>query len=79
MARISNEDFVVAFATSETMEDMVKATGLSRGNIHSRRHDLMKKGVNFPKLQRSSLVTKLDVARLNSLIKKNDIRRKRQG
>lgn len=74
MTKVSNEDFVVAWATSRTIDDVVKNTGMTRDAAGARGRYLRAKGVKLPKLNRPG--TKLDalaVAQLNSLISKHSI------
>ncbi len=73
--KVSNEDFVVAYATSQTLDDMVKTSGMTKPAVQARKKFLMQKGVKFPKLSNTQLIDDLAVARMNSLIKKHDIKR----
>lgn len=76
-AQVSNEDFVVAYATSDTLADVERQTGMSKAAIYSRRKMLSDKGVKFPKLSQKAVIDDLAIARMNSLIKKHDIRKKK--
>lgn len=76
MGKIDNRDFVVAWATSYNKDDLVKATGMSKAAISARAGWLRKKGVNLPKLSLSSRMGELEIAQLNSLIKKHNIDRR---
>jgi len=76
MARVDNRDFVVAYATAYNIEDVMKATGMSKAAISARRNFLQNKGVKFPKLNSPLMLTPLDIAQLNSLIIKHDVRKK---
>ena len=75
--KVTNDDFVVAYATSETLEEVAKTTGMNKAAVQARKKFLEKKGVNFPKLSNGNVVTQLQVAQLNSLIIKHDIRRRK--
>lgn len=73
--KVTHEDFVVAYATAHTLEDVIKTTGMNKAAIWGRVKALREKGVNFPKLNQQSVIDELRVAQLNSLIKKHDIRK----
>lgn len=75
--KVDNEDFVVAYATSETLDQAAETLGMKKAAVQARRKFLENKGVNFPKLSNGNVITQLDVARLNSLIIKHDIRKKK--
>lgn len=76
--KVENRDFVVAYATAWTVEDVVKATGMNKPAIYARAKFLRDKGVKLPKLQLKPPVDNLEVAQLNSLVKKHDIRARQQ-
>lgn len=75
MSNVTNRDFVVAYATAYNLDDVAKATGMTRSQISARRKFLENKGVIFPRLKAVSALTPLDVAQLNSLIKKHNVKR----
>lgn len=77
MSKVSNQDFVVAYATAETLDQVVKTTGMNKAAVQGRKVFLEKKGVKFPKLKSSNYLTSLDIAQLNSLIIKHDIRNRK--
>lgn len=79
MPRVNNRDFVVAWATATTVKDVVKATGMTAGTCSKRAQYLREKGVKLPKLLRVSggVLDQLEIAQLNSLIKKHDIGERR--
>lgn len=72
--KVSQEDFVVAWATAVTIADVIRDTGLKKDGVNSRAYLLRRKGVNLPKLQRTSKpdLDKLRVSQLNELIKKHN-------
>lgn len=74
--KVDNRDFVVAWATSETLDQVAKTLGMKKAAVQARRKFLENKGVKFPKLSSGNTLTQLDIAQLNSLILKHDIRRK---
>jgi hypothetical protein len=66
---ISAAQFVQAYMTATTLEEMEKSIGLARGNIQYRANSLRKKGVNLPKKFVGERKTnKLDIDALNALI-----------
>lgn len=72
--KVDNRDFVVSYSAAWTVDDVVKATGMSKANIYARANYLRKKGVKLPKLSLTRPVDNLEIAQLNSLVKKHDIR-----
>jgi len=65
---ISAEEFVVAFAECETMEQMEQRTGWTRGKVMYRAAQLRKRGVQLPvKFKAQGGGKRLDVAALNAL------------
>lgn len=76
-SKVPHEDFVVAWATSYTLDEVANTTGLSKAACQQRGHQLRKKGVKLPRLGYPTALTELRIAQLNSLIIKNDIRKKR--
>lgn len=70
--KISHEDFVVAWCTSETLDEVVKETGMSKVGVQGRAKALREAGVLLPKLRSpSGLRDRLFVAQLNSLVNKH--------
>lgn len=71
-SKVDNRDFVVAWTTSRTTDDVMAATGLSKPAISARAKYLKSKGVKLKKLERPSMarLDTLEVAQLNSLINK---------
>lgn len=70
--KVSHEDFVVAWVTSNTIEDVMSATDMTKAAIAGRAQMLRKAGVSLPRMNRTSnMMTPLRVAQLNSLIKKH--------
>ena len=76
-AKVSNEDFVIAYATAETLNQVAATVNMKKASVQARRKFLEAKGVKFPKLKSSNYLTDLDIAQLNRLITKHDIRRKK--
>jgi biotin operon repressor len=74
--KVSHRDFVVAYASSRTLDDVIKNTGMTKAAIWGRVKALREKGVRFPKLDQTPMLDELEIAQLNSLIKKYDIRKK---
>lgn len=74
--QVSAEDFVVAWATSNSLDEVCKTTGLNKPAVQQRAYALRKLGVKLPKLQPPKGFTDLRIAQLNSLINKHDIRKK---
>ena len=74
----SAEDFVVAWATSRTIDDVVKTLGITKAAVQSRATLLRKHGVKLPKLTSTERgYDDLRIAKLNALINKHDIRKQR--
>lgn len=76
VARISNQDFVVGYATSETLDQVADTLHMNKPAVVARRKFLEEKGVIFPRLKSGNFLTALDIAQLNSLIIKHDIRKR---
>lgn len=74
--KVSHEDFVVAWATSRTLDDVVKSTEMTKAAVQGRASMLRKKGVKLPRLNFPTVLDDLKVAQLNSLVKKYDVRKK---
>lgn len=75
---VETRDFVVAYATAWTMQDVVNATGMTKAAISARRNYLVQRGVKLPKLSLKKPLDDLENAQLNSLIKKHDIRQQQK-
>ena len=69
-SKIENRDFVVAWMTSESLDEIVKTTGMKKPAIQQRAKYLRDKGVSLPKLKRTVTLDRLEVAQLNSMIQK---------
>lgn len=74
--KVTHRDFVVAYASSQTLEQVMSATDMTKAAIWGRVQYLRKKGVKFPKLNQQPLLGDLEIAQLNSLIKKHDVRKR---
>lgn len=73
MARLSNADFVVAWTTSENLEEFCKTTGLTKESAKQRAKRLRTAGVRLKKMpQHYDPLDKLKVAQLNSLVNKHE-------
>ncbi len=65
-------EFVTVYMTSDTMQQVIDATGLTKGSIQSKASHLRKKGVKLPKKFNSGRVTmSIDVDALNKIIEQN--------
>lgn len=70
MARgVTNEEFVVAWMTNETVADVAKALKIGEGTVQVRASNLRKAGVSLPHKKR--LGTPIPVEKLNRLVKKH--------
>lgn len=65
-ARVSDEDFVRAYAVALTSKDVQDKTGMSPISISTRAKKLREKGVKLPELQRVKKET--DVDGLNKIL-----------
>jgi biotin operon repressor len=74
--KATHEDFVIAWATSKTLDEVCNTTDMTKAAVQGRAQMLRKKGVKLPKLQGPTVLTEFRVAQLNSLINKHDIRKK---
>jgi len=74
MANISNRDFVVAWATAKTMDEVVKTTGLARPTASTRASYLRGKGVKLKKFSKHGALDDFDIALLNWIYKKHEIK-----
>lgn len=68
--KVTSGDFVVAYVTSRTLDDVAESTGLSKSAVMNRARYLKKIGVKLPKLEDQRGKTCLDVIELNNLVKK---------
>lgn len=75
-SKVTAEDFVVAWATSKSLDEVCHSTGLNKPTVQQRSYQLRKLGVKLPKLSPPTKFDDLRIAQLNSLIKKYDIRKK---
>jgi biotin operon repressor len=72
-ARVDNREFVITWTRSETLDDVTKTLGMTKPGVQGRAKVLRKAGVNLKKFARKGrALTQLDVAQLNSLIKKTE-------
>lgn len=78
MKAIDNREFVVTYVTSDSGADVAKAFGITLQQVTYKANYLRKKGVQLPKLKRSVEGGGLEVAQLNSLIRKQLAKRKRE-
>lgn len=62
---------IITYLRSETTEDAAKALGITPTTLHGRLAMLRKQGVNVPKKVRRGGLNSLEIAQLNSLIKKH--------
>ena len=76
MSRITSEDFVVIWATSKTLDDVVQSSKMTKPAVTARAKMLRNLGVKLPKLSKPTGYDQLRIAQLNSLLLKHDIRRK---
>jgi len=76
--KVSHEDFVVAYARSRTLDDVVKETGMTKAAVSGRANMLRKRGVRLPRLAQPDQLDDLRIAQLNSTFKKYDIRKEKQ-
>ena len=67
---VNYRETLVTYLNSETLERAAENLGVSKATLQSRLHTLKKAGVKVPLKKRSSGLTDLEVAQLNSLIKK---------
>jgi hypothetical protein len=77
--KVSHEDFVVAWATSKTLDEVAQTTGMNKAAVQGRAQVLKRKGVKLPRLSLPTVLTDLRVAQLNSLINKYDIRKQKRS
>lgn len=71
--RIDNREFVITWLNSESLDEVVKATGIPKASAQSRASQLRKRGVKLPKYtgRKSETALKVEVAQLNSIINKH--------
>jgi hypothetical protein len=67
---VSAVDFVRAYVTAGTMDELTKTLGMGRGQVQYRAAGLRKRGVNLPKdkFPTDRKANKLDIDGLNALI-----------
>lgn len=70
MAQVDNRDFVVAWMTAKTIQDVAKALNINQAAARNKARYLRSKGVSLPKLHYPLKDNSLEVAQLNSLVKK---------
>lgn len=68
--RIDSRDFVVCWMRARSKQDVIKGMNLSIQQVNSKAKYLKDKGVRLPKLNLHPDFDELEVAQLNSLIKK---------
>ena len=72
MTKVDYRDFVVDWAQSSTLDDVMSITKLSRAQVRYHEKVLRKAGVNLPTLKLATGgLDMLEVAQLNSLILKH--------
>lgn len=70
VSTVSPEDFVVAWCTSQSLNEVAEATGMNKAAVQARAHGYRKVGINLPKFRRGVTFDRLRIAQLNSLINK---------
>lgn len=69
---VNYRDLVVEWATSPTLDDFLKTSGLNRQQARYHEKILRRHGVNLPELKPATGgLDRLEVAQLNSLINKH--------
>ena len=70
-SQVDYRETLITYLRSESIDDVLKTMNITSSALYYRLHKMRKAGVNIPKkhLNRSGL-TALEVAQLNSLIKK---------
>lgn len=76
---VTSEDFVIAWATSSTLDEVVQTTKMTKAAVQGRATMLRKLGVRLPKLSAPRYYDDLRISQLNSLINKYDIRKNKRG
>lgn len=71
MKRIDNREFVVTYMNSTSNDEVATHMNMTRGGVTSKANYLRKLGVRLPKMDRRLKDNALEVAALNSLIKKH--------
>lgn len=66
MSKVDNEEFVKAWATSNTTSEIARKTGMTKDQISSRARYLRQKGVKLSPLFATR--NRIDVDRLNALV-----------
>ena len=70
MAQVTNQEFVVAWVTSRTLDDVMKATGLSRSAASAKANNLRKAGVKLHKFTTREKLDDFAIAQLNAVVNK---------
>lgn len=71
MSRVDNREFVVTYVRSESVIQVAETLGMSKPAVYQRAKNLRQAGVKLPKLTRTQTSKELEIAQLNSLIKKH--------
>lgn len=71
MRRIDNREFVVTYMNSESLDEVAKNMGITKRAVTSKAVYLRKLGVKLPRMKKTVKDSALEVAALNSLIKKH--------
>ena len=71
MANVNYRDTLVTYLRAETLKDAAKTLGVSAATLSGRIKQMRRAGVNVPRKARNQGITKLEVAQLNSIIKKH--------
>lgn len=69
--RINNREFVVTYMNSNSIAEIAKNMNISESSVSVKAYYLRKLGVKLPKMRRSANDKQLEIAQLNSLIKKH--------
>lgn len=75
MSKVTNEDFVINWATATDIKEVARTTGLTVATCRSRAKYLRSKGIKLPILKKlcGQRLEQEDIKKLNSLIAKHDI------
>lgn len=65
MNKVSNEEFIVAWMNSESIDEVADKTGLQYSMISAKACNLRRKGVLLPKYRRAA---EIDIDQLNKII-----------
>jgi hypothetical protein len=74
MALVSHEDFVVAWTTSSSLEDVIRDTKMTKAACSARANMLRKAGVRLKKMPSNRALDNLRISQLNSLINKHSVK-----